>query len=166
MIIYALKSAWHFFWDTWRFVEREGRWKADQMHLDIIEAVLNQIPADIAETVRTQLDQRYFYSWMAQGRINVFFFYNEGSLPLIPDPAFEDRLFKVSLFIEDRKYVAHVSFFERRLYSVELKRPRSSLIGKSYRIGTVTLGKPSDSYIRVIDRAEHGKETDTGLDLP
>lgn len=154
------ETGWTYFMDAWRFVERGGRWSADTMHLELIEAVLATLPTEIAATVRQQLEHRYFFSWMSDGRINVFFFYNQRGLTLIPDPAYEDRLFKVELFVEGRKYVAHVSFFERRIHCVELKKPRSFFKGKAYRIGAVSDGKPTDSFTRAIDRVDHGKPTD------
>jgi hypothetical protein len=97
---------------------------------------------------------------MSDGRINVFFFFDVGGLPLISDTAFEDRLFKVSIFIGDQKYMAHVSFYKRRIHCIELKKPRRFFKGMIYRVGTVMEGKPSDSFTGVIDRAEHSKETD------
>ncbi len=97
---------------------------------------------------------------MSDGRINVFFFYDEDALPLLPRPDFDDRLYQVELFVERRKYRAHVNFYEGRIHSVELKKPRSFFEGKDYVIGEVSEGKPSQSYTGVIDRAAHGKETD------
>ena len=130
------------------------------MHLDIIEAVLSNLPTNIAEIVRAQLDCRYFFSWMMDGRVNVFFFYDKRELLLIEDPAFEDHLFKVEILVEGRKHVAHVSFFERRIHCVELKKPRSFFIGKSYVVLTVKEGKPTESYTNIIDRVEHGKKAE------
>lgn len=130
------------------------------MHLAIIDVVLQQLPNEIAEIVRTQLSHRYSYSWMSDGRINVFFFYDEGGLPLISDPEFEDRLFKVDLVVDARRYVAQVAFIHGRIHRVELKKPRKFFLGKEYRIGAVKAGKPSDSFTGVIDRAAHGKETE------
>ncbi len=160
MLMTALKFSWHYFWDAWRFAEREGRWRADPVHLDLIEAVLDHLGSDIATVTREQLSRRYFFSWMSDGRINVFFFYDEDSLSLLPRPDFDDRLYQVELFVEKRKYRAHVNFYEGRIHSVELKKPRSFFKGKDYAIGEVSEGKPSQSFTGVIDRAAHGKETD------
>lgn len=110
---------------------------------------------------RAQLEQRYFFSWMSDGRINVFFFYDEDGLPTIRDPAFEDRLYKVELFVDGRKQWANVSFFEGRVHCVELKKPRKHFKGKRYTVGAVKESEPSESFTGVIDRAIHGKETET-----
>ena len=137
-----------------------GDHKADQMHLDIVEAVLGALDVDHANTVREQLVKRYFFSWMSDGRVNVFFFYDENGLKLIKDESFEDRLFKVELFVDGRRYVAQVGFYKGRIHRVELKKPRSFFRDKAYRVGAVTEGDPSKSYAAAIDRAEHGRETE------
>lgn len=159
MILEPIKLAWWFV--SHALFVGAGAHKADQMHLDLIDAVLAELSTDIADIVTKQLAQRYFISWMSDGRINVFFFYDEESLPLIPDPDFEDRLFKVEIFVDGRKHRAQVSFYKRRIHCVEIKKPRSFFKGKNFSIGMVTPGKPSGSFTGAIDRAEHGKETET-----
>lgn len=156
----VLRRAWRYFFDGWRFVEGAGRWSADPIHMDLIETVLATLPIGIAATVRQQLEQRYFFSWMSDGRINVFFFYDERGLPLINDSSFDDRLFKVDLLVDGRRHKAQVGFYKGRIHRVELKKPRSFFKDKSYRLGAVAEGKPTDSFTRAIDRADHGKETD------
>lgn len=158
MNLEPIKLAWWYF--SYAFYFGYGSHKADQMHLDIIDAVLSELPAEVAETVRAQLAQRYFLSWMSDGRINVFFFFDEGGLPLLSSNAFQDRLFKVQVFVEEQKLMAHVSFYKGRIHCVELKKPRRFFKGKKFRVGSVKEGKPADSFTGVIDRAEHGKETD------
>lgn len=160
MLNNCLRYAWRYFWDAWRFVERAGRWEADPIHLELIDAVLLHLEASNAKIIREQLAERYFFSWMSEGRINVFFFYDEKALGLIQDEAFEDRLFKVELFVDGRRYVAQVGFYQGRIHRVELKKPRSFFKGKSYGLGAVTEGNPSKSYTAVIDHAEHGRETE------
>lgn len=160
MIKSAIKFSWAYFWDAWRFIEREGRWQADSMHLDIIEAVLDSLGAGSADLVRQQLSHRYFFSWMSDGRINVFFFYDEEALPLLPRPDFDDRLYRVELFVEGKKQWAQVAFFQCRIHRIELKKSRGFFKGKAYKIGEVSEGKSTDTYTRVIDRAAHGKETE------
>jgi hypothetical protein len=157
MIFKSIKLAWWYV--SHALFLGAGSHKADLMHLDIIEAVLSDLPVNISETVRAQLDRRYFFSWMTNGRINVFFFYDLSELPLIQDPAFDDSMFKVELFVEGRKHVAHVGFYKKRIHCVELKKPRAFFAGKRYLVGAVKEGKPKESFTNVIDRAEHGKET-------
>ena len=156
-----IRFAWNYFWDAQRYLFKEGKWKAEPIHLSLIDAVLNHLQEHQKSVVREQLENRYFLSWEPDGRINVFFFYDESSLPLLSVPEFEDRLIKVELFVEGRKHVAHVIFYKGRIHSIELKKPRSFFKGKSFRVGSVTEGKPSDSYTGAIDRLEHGKETET-----
>lgn len=95
---------------------------------------------------------------MSGGRINAFYFREK--VPLIDDPGYSDKLFKVELFIEGKKHTAHVTFYKGRIFSVELKIPRKLYKDKEYRVGAVTEGRPKDTFTAVIDRAAHGMETD------
>ncbi len=147
--------------DLGRYLFREGRWRADPMHLDLINAVQNYVSGDIANVIGEQLQRPYFISWWSKGRINVFFFYRRDRLPIISDPKFRNALFSVDLRLEGRKRKAHVTFYEGRVFSVELKLPRKVYKNKEYRIGAVTEGKPKDTFTAVIDRTAHGKETET-----
>jgi hypothetical protein len=151
---------WKFFWDIQRFWGKEGNWALDPIHSDVIFKVVNSLDRDTKLAVETQLKQEYFFSWMSHGRVNVFYFYDLDKIPLIPDPQFSDKLFKVDLYVEDRRQSAHVIFFEGRIFSVEFKRPREFYVGKEYRVGSVTEGSPKDTFTAVIDRAAHGKETE------
>ncbi len=154
------RDAGKFVGDILGFLFREGRWSADQMHLDLIEAVLKKIDPDLARLVESQLRYKYFFDWMSKGKINVFRFYNQGQLPLITESDFADKLYKVELFIENKKHVALVTFYKGRIFSVELKKPRRFFNGKIYLVGEVREGKSNETYTSVIDRAAHGKETE------
>lgn len=79
---------------------------------------------------------------------------------LIDDPAFGGRLFKVDFIVDGQKRKAQVGFYKGRIHGVEIKKPRSFFKDKSYRVGAVADGKPTDSFTRAIDRVDHGKETD------
>jgi hypothetical protein len=159
-LVREIRFAWEYLMDVLRFLCREGCWSIDKIHADIIQAVLLCFEPNLAQCVRAQLEHRYFLSWMSSGRINVFFFYRPGCLPLLPCPEFTDYLFKVQLKIDGRRYRAQVTFYEGRIFSVEFKKPRKFFLGKEYSIGEVTRGEPKDTFTRTIDRAEHGHETD------
>ena len=146
--------------DVPRYIFCEGQWSIDRIHADIIEAVLLHLDSGDSECIRAQINHRYFFSWMSSGRINVFFFYRRDQLPLIPGLEFMDCLFKVQLKVDNRRYCAHVTFYKGRIFSVEFKKPRKFFLGKEYSIGAVTRGEPKDTFTRIIDRAEHGHETD------
>jgi hypothetical protein len=138
-----------------------GRWSLDPLQADLVDAVLSYLSPEIALCVQEQIAHHFFVSWMTSGRINVLYFYDESRLPLIADPQFADKLFKIDLFVEGKKQTAHVTFYAGRLFSVELKKPRKFFKGKMYRIGAVTEGRQRDSFTGIIDRAAHGKETET-----
>ncbi len=153
-----LNDWWNFFWDSLRILTKEGARTADPMHFTLIDAVLQKLDSDSAKNLRKQLKHRYYFSWMSDGRINVFRFYDQHRLPLISDTSFADKLYKVELFVENKKHIALVTFYERRIYSIEFKKPRKFFKGKPYRVGSVMEGKPKESYTAAIDRAAHGKE--------
>ncbi|MEP3049863.1 MAG: hypothetical protein ABJP48_10095 [Erythrobacter sp.] len=159
-VLRPIRFGWHFFWDVTRFLCFEGRWSHSRMHGDVIEAVLNYVDPEVASLVRRQLRHTYFLDTAPRGLINVFWFYEKDRLPHIEDQSYFDRLFKVEIFVGNRRHISMVTFFEGRIFSVEFKKPRGFFKGEKYRIGKVTDGKPSDTYTRVIDRAEHGKETE------
>lgn len=98
---------------------------------------------------------------MSDGRINVFYFYDVKKIPLIADPEFANKLYRIELFIDGKRHVAQVTFYMGRIFSVELKIPRKSYKDKEYRVGVVTEGQPKDSFTKVIDRAAHGRATET-----
>lgn len=129
--------------------------------MSLVDAVLRTLPLDQAEVVRAQLSKKYFVQWMSDGRINTIFFDRPESIPLLDDQSFADKLFRVDLFIGDKKYPARVTFYKQRIFSVELKVPRKFYKGKEFRVGAVTVGKAKDSFTAVIDRASHGKQTET-----
>jgi hypothetical protein len=97
---------------------------------------------------------------MSEGRINRIFFSRPDLLPVINDPSFADKLFRVELLIGGKKHLAHVTFYEGRIFSVELKEPRKSYKDKQFRIGVVSEGKTKDSFAEVVDRAAHGRNTE------
>lgn len=154
------KLIWTYFWDTWHFLERAGRWSLDPIHQDVLEAVLNTFPEVIAQEVRRQLEYRYFLSWMSEGRVNVLFFYNENEIPLISVGEYCNRLYKVDIIVEGIWQKVNIVFTRGRIHRIEFMKPSSYFKGKNYCVGAVSIGKSSNSFTRIIDRGEHGKETE------
>ena len=151
---------WATFCDILSYLWREGDWRLRPLHQAVINRLLTCLDSSTSSKIRSQLEQKYFMQFIPEGRINTFFFKNLSDDLLISDPAFQDCLFKVEVFADGRKQRAQVTFYKGRIFSVEFKKPHKFFVGKDIKIGSVTLGKPKDTFTAVIDRAAHGQETD------
>lgn len=151
---------WTKFCDILSYLWREGDWKLRPLHQQVIDKVLAYLDTELSNKVRAQLEQRFFMQFMADGRVNTFFFNNLSNSLVISDPAFQDCLFKVEVFADGRKQHAQVTFSNGRIFEIEFKKPHKFFVGKDIKIGSVTRGEPKDTFAAVIDRAEHGRETD------
>jgi hypothetical protein len=138
----------------------EGDWKLRDLHRQIIDKLMTQLEARVSDKIKSQLGHKYFIQFIPEGRINTFFFDKLPNDLLISDSGFQDCLFKVEVFADGRKQQAQVTFYKGRIFSMELKKPHKFFVGKDIKIGSVTLGKPKDTFTAVIDRAAHGQETD------
>lgn len=138
----------------------EGDWKLRPLHQQVIEALVAYLDAEKGSKIKLQLEQQYFMQFIPEGRINTFFFRKLPNHLLILDPAFQDCLFKIEVFVDGRKHYAQVTFAKGRIWSIEFKKPHKFFKGKNVRVGLVKHGKSKDTFTTVIDRAAHGRETD------
>jgi hypothetical protein len=127
-------------------------------HRQAIDTVLAYLSPDIKEKVEQQLRQKYYVSYMSDGRINAIFFKAMPDDLLLPDPAFADRLYKVEMFVNGRKQTANITFSRGRIFEVQFKKPHKFYKDKDIRFGAVTLGASNQSFTGAIDRLEHGKD--------
>lgn len=142
--------------DMLRFVSLEGKWSLDPIHLALIERVLDQLTPEDRSLVRDQLAQDFFLSWMGEGRINVLFFYDLDPDLILNSRELEDKTYQVDIIIDGKRAKGQVSFYQRRLFSVQITKPRSAYKGKEFSIGDRLT---SDNVIDLpsqIDREEHG----------
>jgi hypothetical protein len=142
------------------YLEGAGGWSFTPLQQAMVEAVLDTLDPHVARTVEEQLRHRFWRDDHNEGRVNPIFFYDPEDVPKITDPIFEDCLFRVRLRVDDIRQVAHVTFYRRRIFSVEFKKPKEFFEGKAIEIEGVELGRTSDTITRTINRAEHGRKAD------
>ncbi len=137
-----------------------GAWKLRPLQQQLIETFLPSLDLDIRALLEQQLAHPFFMQFWHKGRVNPFFFDNF-QLPReirLPCPEFQDRQYKIEMFVDGQKQHAHIVFTSGRIYSIEFKKPFKFYEGKEIRFGAVTLGKQNQSLAATIDRAEHGKD--------
>jgi hypothetical protein len=76
----------------------------------------------------------------------------------LPVPEFDDRMYKIEMFVDGSKQWAQVMFVGGRIYSISFKEPFNAYEGKDIRFGMVKLGNSKQSMAAAIDRLEHGKD--------
>lgn len=123
----------------------------------VLHAALNILGERERKMVSQQLKQRYFIQRLNDDRINAFHFYEPNDELRVPDEAFSDMLIKVKFRLDGRLHTAHVTFYKGNLYSVEFNKPGKIYHSKALEIIGAEIGKPSQSYTRVIDRSAHGR---------
>jgi hypothetical protein len=79
---------------------------------------------------------------------------------LLEGEEYRDSLFQVEMQVDGKKQRSHVTFFQGRLFSVELPKPLKFYKDKSIVFCDVKPGKTSQSITRAIDRLEHGRDND------
>jgi hypothetical protein len=151
---------WEAFCDILTYLEGAGGWKLRSLHQAVIDRVVSFCDPATSSKIILQLEQKYFVQFMPKGQISTFFFKRLPEELLIPDPKFLNCLFKVELIVDGRKQHANVIFVKGRILSIEFKKPYEFYMGKDVKIGEVAEGQPKDSFTAIIDRAEHGRETD------
>ncbi|MBX3446183.1 MAG: hypothetical protein KF765_05475 [Parvibaculaceae bacterium] len=67
------------------------------------------------------------------------------------------KIVDVQIDVEGVKQVAQVEFFQRRIDSVQFKRPAKFYAGKAPKVTGVRFDKLGRSHAAAIDRLEHGK---------
>jgi hypothetical protein len=137
-----------------------GDRKLRAIHQQLLDVFMPTLEPDIRLLLEKQLAQPFFMQFWHGGKISPFFF-EHFRLPKeirLPCPEFEDKLYKVEMFVDGRKQQANVVFVDGRIYSIEFKKPFKFYESKDIRFGAVTLGKSKQSLAVAIDRAEHGKD--------
>lgn len=142
------------------FLSGDGSWKLRAYESDLINAVIGCLAPRIQTLVRAQLEEEFFVERMPAGRINVIRFYATDKQLTIPDPEFDNLLFNVAIEVDGRRQIAHVTFHNGYVFSIELKKPAKFYAGKMMRIAEVKQGNAGQSYTKAIDRMEHGRGDD------
>jgi len=153
MIRSVLRRGLH--WLT--FLCGEGSWSLRRYEEVILDAVLERVGDAVRETIRAQLAQAYFVERIPAGRINVFRFYHPRAAFKVQNPEFEDHLLKVRFVVDGSHQTAHVTFYRGYLFSIEFKKPGKFYFGKTILVDGVEEGTPGNSYVRALDRLEHGR---------
>lgn len=143
--------------DAIKFIFREGSWTLLPHEQRVLDAALESLESETQEAVRKQLSVPCFIERMNNGRVNVFRFYRPVDSLCLRDGAYDDLLVRVSISVNGRPMMAHATFYRGLIFSVEFKKPRSFFVDREVSVISVTRGSPSNSFTRVIDRAEHGK---------
>lgn len=136
-----------------------GGWKVTPLQQQLLDAFLLQMEPDIRTLVEHQLAQPFFIQFWHKGRISPFFFQNF-RLPQeirLPCPEFDDRLYKIEMFVDGRKQHAQIVFVSGRIYSIEFKKPFKFYKNKWISFGVVTIGRAEQSQTVTLDKQEHGE---------
>ena len=123
----------------------------------ILDSVISHVEKEVALKIEKQLSSR-FYIDRSNPRMNVISVGQFSSDISIDDINYEDLLFKVTFFVDDKNSSANVTFYKRFLFSVETRLTRKSLIGKVIQIKKVSLGSKNRSLSLSLDRLEHGND--------
>jgi hypothetical protein len=143
------------------FLFGQGSWSLKNHEKIVLDAALNALEPNIRSIMEKQLSQDYFVDRISPGkRIVTFRFYEKDKSLIINDKEYSDLLLKVEIIIDGKKQTAHATFYNGYIYGLEFKKPYKFYKDKEINVGGVKIGKSGDTYTRVIDRAEHGKETD------
>jgi hypothetical protein len=148
----ALRRAWDFVY----LISGSGSWRLRPHEQLVVDAAIEDLPADIRKTVRAQLEQAFFVE-RTSDRIYVLRFYETRDELRIADPAFERRLVKIQLEFDGRTQNAHVTFHRGYLFSIEFEKPAKFYRRKKITVCGVRPGEPGESYTKAIDRLEHGR---------
>lgn len=122
----------------------------------MISKVAETLAPETQELLRLQLQEEYLVD-RTNDRISSIYFYRLPEALLIPDPEFQDLLYKVKMKVNGRTQNNRVTFYEGRILCVELRKPRKEYEGSDIEIIDVTKGEPKQTLTAAIDRAVHGK---------
>ena len=138
----------------------EGAWHLCHPTEAVIEYFLGTRKPSEAAKIRDQLAQPFLQRTYNQGRISPIYHYMLDPDSLHEGEEYRDSLFQVEMQVDGKKQRSHVTFFQGRLFSVELPKPLKFYKGKSIVFGDVKPGKTSQSITRAINRLEHGRDDD------
>ena len=163
MIVAATEKLLHPFVALWKaychlslFLWGEGDWKLRPLHQMVIDHLLSLLNPDLSETVRLQLQQRYFVQFIPDGRVNSIYFNNLPRHLVISDSDFSNALYKIEMYVDGIKQQVIITFSTGQIFTIEFRKDSNFYKGKKIRFGAITRGSPNQSYAGVIDRLEHG----------
>ena len=142
------------------FLTGGGSWRLLPHEEAILDACLAALPQGAQEPARRQLKEKFFLERMTDGRINVVRPYGDADANIINSAGFDDRLYRVKIKVDGEAVTAHVTFNKGRVFSIETKKQTKFFKGKSLEVLGVIEGRSSDTFTRVIDRSEHGRENE------
>jgi hypothetical protein len=142
-------------WEAIYLISGEGSWKLTDYEKVLANAVLEALSDKTKSEVLKQLSASYFVE-RTSNRVSVIRFHKPESVNQIEDVEFEDSLYKIYSEVDGKKYKANVTFYKRRIFSIESSRQRKFFKGKNVLPLKVQKTSPSQSLTVAIDRSEHG----------
>ncbi|MEL6370286.1 MAG: hypothetical protein AAFR03_06170 [Pseudomonadota bacterium] len=139
----------------------DGSWRLLGHEEAMVNACIESLPDSAAQSVKRQLKSGFFVERIPDGRVNRIFPRRKDRAMAIELPGFEDCLYKVRFETDGEKMTGHVTFYDGFIYSVEFKKPKKYFKNKAINILRVSKGRSKDSVAEILDRAEHGRETET-----
>ncbi|WP_162267096.1 hypothetical protein [Luteimonas abyssi] len=139
-----------------KFICGEGSWSLRPYELLVIEEALGVMDEADASVVRSNLNG-IFVDRMSSGRICVIRYPRDRHLVKLAESSYDDMLIEVTVAVEGRKEVAHVTFYRGLLFSVEFKKAGRWYKRKSVKVIGAVRGLVQSSYSNQIDKAEHGR---------
>jgi hypothetical protein len=140
------------------FKNGQGSWRLARVEIQLVQALLAELPGEVGNMLRRQIEQSFFVERMTGGRINVLRYYGSIDSHRISDPAYLDKLFRVRIAVDGRQENAHITFYGGILFSIEFKKSRRFYKDKTIDVLSISTGSPDDSYTHFIDREEHGPD--------
>lgn len=134
---------------------RGGGPSLTKLESEMILMVAQEFNPSIKALLQRQLKEDFIVD-RTNDRISSIHFYRLPDTLLIPDPEFQDLLYKVKMKVNGRVQTNRVTFYEGRIFGVELRKPRKEYEGADIEIVEVTKGEPKQSLTAAIDRAVHG----------
>lgn len=135
-------------------LEGAGSSAVTPLESDLIDEVAGRLSQDTRGLFKSQLNEDYLVD-RTNDRISSIHFYRLPDELLIPDPDFQDLLFKVRMKVDGRTQTNHVTFYKGRIFSVELRKPRKTYKNAKLEFLEVVKGVPKNTFTRKIDREEH-----------
>ncbi len=137
-------------------LEGSGSWSVTELERSLIDQVEAKLEPSTRTLLHRQLAEEYLVD-RTNDRISSIYFYRLPEALLIPDPDFQDLLFKVRMKVDGRTQTNRVTFYRGRIFGVELRKPRKDYADAEIEVLDVTRGEPKNTLTSVIDRAAHGK---------
>jgi hypothetical protein len=156
----AVKSLIRLLWDLLYFLTGEGSWRFRPHERAVIEAVIDSVPDEFQEVLRSQLTGTMFIQ-RSHKQISRPRFYTAPYLRdrrAVEGGESSDKVMDVQLDVGAVSEVAQVEFFAGCVDSLQFKRPAAYYAGKRLKVTGTRLGEPKRSNASAIDRREHGSD--------